>query len=91
MSLAEIQRARELVKLQIDNEKLKNVKGLSVSAADVETQGKTLASAVIGALYVIPDRISDELAGMNDPNEIHALLLRELDQAVMDLRAKYAN
>lgn len=90
MSLADIQRARELVKLQIDNEKLKSVRGETTSTAGVTDQGRKLASTVISALYTIPDRISDELAGMSDPNEIHAFLLREFDQAVEDLRRTYA-
>lgn len=89
MSLAQIQRARELVKLQIDNEKLKEVRGLSVSAADQEKHGRSLAAAVISGMYGIPDRISDELAGMSDPHAIHKLLLEQIDQAVSELRRAY--
>lgn len=89
MTLAEIQRARELVKLQIDNEKLKEVRGESVSAAEVEKAGRALAAAVIGGLYGIPDRISDELAGMSDPHAIHQLLLQEIDRSVSELRRAY--
>lgn len=91
MTLAQIQRARELVKLQIDNEKLKEVRGLSVSAADVEKQGRALAAAVISGLYAIPDRISDELAGMTDANAIQNLLLAEIDRSVEELRRTYAS
>lgn len=90
MSLADIQRARELVKLQIDNEKLKEVRGLSVSTADVEKQGRSLAAIVISGMYTIPDRISDELAGMTDANAIQNLLLQEIDRAVEQLRKAYA-
>jgi hypothetical protein len=90
MSLADIQRARELVKLQIDNEKLKEVRGETVPTAEVEKQGRTLASAIIGGLYNIPDRISDELAGMSEPHAIHALLLQEIDRVVSELRKAYA-
>lgn len=90
MTLAQIQRARELVKLQIDNEKLKEVRGLSVSAAEVEKQGTNLAAIVISGLYAIPDRISDELAGMSDPNAIQNLLLEEIDRAISELRKAYA-
>ena len=89
MTLAEIQRARELVKLQIDNEKLKEVRGETVSAAEVEKTGRSLAASVIGGLYGIPDRISDELAGMSEPHAIHALLLQEIDRAVSELRRAY--
>ncbi len=90
MTLAEIQRARELVKLQIDNEKLKQVRGESVPAADVEKNGRALAAMVISGMYSIPDRISDELAGMSDPHAIHKLLLEQIDNAVSELRKTYA-
>lgn len=90
MSLADIQRARELVKLQIDNEKLKEVRGESVPAAEQEKLGRTLAAAIISGLYTIPDRISDELAGMGEPNAIHELLLKEIDRSVEELRKAYA-
>lgn len=90
MSMTEIQRARELVKLQLDNVKLREAKGELVPAADQEKQGRSLAAGVISALYNIPDRISDELAGMSDPHEIHKLLLQEIDRSVQDLRKAYA-
>mgnify|MGYP006933437004 FL=1 len=90
MTLAEIQRARELVKLQIDNEKLKEAKHLSVPRSEVEKQGRTLAAVIISGLYSIPDRISDELAGMSDPHDIQNLLLQEIDRAVNELRKAYA-
>lgn len=90
MTLAEIQRARELVKLQLDNTKLKQAQGELVPAAEVEKQGRNLAGLVISALYNIPDRISDELAGMSDPHEIQKLLLQEFDRAVEELRKAYA-
>jgi hypothetical protein len=90
MTLADIQRARELVKLQIDNEKLKEVRGASVDAAEVEKNGRALAAIVISGMYTIPDRISDELAGMSDPNAIQNLLLQEIDRAVSEVRKTYA-
>lgn len=89
MSLADIQRARELVKLQIDNEKLKEVRGESVSAAEQEKQGRNLAAIVISGLYSIPDRISDELAGMSDPHAIAELLRQQIDASVSELRKAY--
>jgi len=89
MSLADIQRARELVKLQIDNEKLKVTRGESVPAAEQEKLGRQLAAAVVSGMYVIPDRISDELAGMSDPNAIHELLLKQIDEAVSELRKAF--
>lgn len=89
MSLADIQRARELVKLQIDNEKLKEVRGETAPVAQMRSDGAKLAATVISGLYNIPDRASDDLAGMSDPNEIHKYLLREIDVAVNELRKAY--
>lgn len=89
MSLAQIQRARELVKLQIDNEDLKKKRGETVSRSDVLNEGSKLAGAIIGALFNIPERISDDLAGMTDPHKISELLTRELTEAVASIREKY--
>ena len=90
MSMSEVQRAREIVKLQIDNLKLKEAQGELVSSAEVRKQGHALASGIISGLYNIPDRCADEIAGMSDPHAIHKLLLAEIDQAVEGIRAKYA-
>jgi hypothetical protein len=90
MSSTDIQRARELVKLQIDSLKLKEAQKELVPAAEQEQQGQALGGAVISALYNIAERVSDELAGMTDPHAIHVLLIREFDQAVEGLR-KLAN
>jgi hypothetical protein len=91
MTLAQIQRARELVKLQIDNEALKKAKGESVSRAEVYSEGAKLAGTIISALYNIPERISDDLAGMTDPHKIAELLTREINDAVASIRQKYGN
>lgn len=88
-SLADVQKARELTKLKLDQLKLKKEEGELVSAAEVEKNGYAIASMVIQGLYNIPDRIADELAGMSDPNEIHQLILSEIDSAVQQLREKY--
>ena len=85
-----MQRARELVKLQLDNLKLREAQGELVSAADVKKQGHTLATGIISALYNIPDRCADEIAGMSDPHAIHKLLLAEIDNAVEAIRKSYA-
>lgn len=90
MSMSEVQRAREIVKLQIDNFKLREAQGELVSAADVRKQGHALASGIISGLYNIPDRCADEIAGMSDPHAIHKLLLTEIDNAVEALRKAYA-
>ena len=90
MSMASVQRARELVKLQIDNLKLKEAQGELISAAEVRKQGHALASGIISGLYNIPDRCADEIAGMSDPHAIHKLLLSEIDNAVEAIRKAYA-
>lgn len=90
MTMAEVQRAREIVKLQIDNLKLREAQGELVSAAEVKKQGHALASGIISGLYNIPDRCADEIAGMSDPHAIHKLLLTEIDNAVEAIRKAYA-
>lgn len=90
MTMAEVQRAREIVKLQIDNLKLREAQGELVSAAEVKKTGHSLASGIISALYNIPDRCADEIAGMSDPHAIHKLLLTEIDNAVEAIRKAYA-
>lgn len=89
MSLSQIQRARELVKLQLDNETLKKARGESVPVSQVKQEGAKLAAAVIAGMYNIPERCADDIAGMSDPHEIHALLVREIDAAVSELRRQY--
>jgi hypothetical protein len=89
MTMAEVQRAREIVKLQIDNLKLREAQGELVSAAEVKKQGHALAAGIIGSLYNIPDRCADEIAGMSDLHAIHKLLLTEIDNAVEAIRKQY--
>jgi hypothetical protein len=90
MSMAEVQRARELVKLQLDNLKLREAQGELVQASEVKKQGHALATGIVSALYNIPDRCADEIAGMSDPHAIHKLLLTEIDNAVEAIRKAYA-
>jgi hypothetical protein len=56
----------------------------------VRKQGHALASGIISTLYNIPERCADEVAGMSDANAIHALLVKEIDQAVEKIRGEYA-
>lgn len=65
--------------------------GKLVDADEVRAEARKVASSVISTLYTIPDRISDELAGMNDAFKIQRLLINEFDKAVEQLRMKYAN
>lgn len=91
MSISAIQRARELVKLQIDNESLKKIKGDTVERAEVYASGAKLAGAIISGLYNIPERVSDDIAGMSDPHKINELLVREIDAVVAELRKQYGH
>lgn len=76
----------ELARLEFEKES-----GRLVDAEESRAEGTKLAAAVISALYTIPDRISDELAGMGDPYEIQRLLTKELDRCVEDLRKQYGS
>lgn len=86
MSLAQIQRARELVKLQIDNLKLQEAKGELVRVDVVRSEYARLGSVVKSSLSNIPDRIASQLAGMTAAHEIHSLLTREINQAIEALQ-----
>lgn len=90
-SMNQIQRAREIVKLQLDELKLKEASGELVSAAEVQKQGRSLATGIISSLYNIPERCSDEIAGMSDPHAIHKMLTSEIDVAVEAIRKMYVN
>lgn len=89
MTMAEVQRARELVKLQIDNLKLKEAQGELVNAAEVKRQGYALGQALIADLYNMPERLADDFAGMSDPNAIHRLWVEEIDNAIAKFRSQY--
>lgn len=60
--------------------------GNLVDAREQERQGAALGAIVIAGLYNIPERVSDDLAGMTDPHAIHKLLTAEIDLAVEKLR-----
>jgi len=87
---AQARAAREAIEARIAKIKLDQMTGKVVDAAEVKAQGHALAAAVIASLYNIPDRVSDQIAGMSSAHEIAKLLLTEIDQAVEDLRAQYA-
>lgn len=89
-SYNESRAAREYHQAELARLEVEEKTGKLIDAVEVEKSGRRLAAAVISGLYTIPDRISDELAGMNDANEIQALLIAEIDRTVGDLRAKYA-
>lgn len=63
-------------------EKLKTV----VSVESVKQQGSVLGSVLINALTNLPDRLSDELATLEDSREIHKLLTSEINMMIIDIR-----
>lgn len=89
MTITEIQRARELVKLQLDNLKLKEAQGELVSAKKQREEGAKLGATLIAGLYNMPERLADDFAGMSDPHEIQRIWVEEIDKLVQDMRSKY--
>ena len=85
ITMAEAQRNRELIKLQLDVLKLKEAEGELVRADDVKRDMGKLAAMVKSGLMNIPDRIAAELAGMNDPHEIHTLITSEIISTMGEL------
>jgi hypothetical protein len=88
MTINEIQRERELVKLELDELKLNEARGELVSAQKVKDDMAKLAAIVKSGLMNIPDRISAQIAGMNQPHEIHALIKEEINLALAELGRK---
>lgn len=72
-----------LAKLEVE-EKYRTV----VSVESVRQQGSELGSILLNALTNLPDRLSDELATIDDSREIHKLLTTELNLMIIDIRQK---
>lgn len=72
-----------LAKLEVE-EKYRTV----VSVESVRQQGSELGSILLNALTNLPDRLSDELATLDDSREIHKLLTTELNLMIIDIRQK---
>ncbi|MFQ0992928.1 hypothetical protein [Gilliamella apicola] len=62
--------------------------GTVVSVESVRQQGSELGSVVVNALTNLPDRLSDELATLDDSRKIHKLLTTELNLIIIDIRQK---
>lgn len=75
-----------LARLEVE-EKYKTV----VSVESVRQQGSELGSVLLNALTNLPDRLSDELATLDDSREIHKLLTTELNLMIIDIRQKLGN
>lgn len=72
-----------LAKLEVE-EKYRTV----VSVESVRQQGSELGSVLVNGLTNLPDRLSNELATLDDPRKIHELLTTELNLLIIDIRAK---
>lgn len=59
--------------------------GELVELADVHLAYTTLAAQLRSALERIPDKLAPRLTAETDEHTVHALLLAELDQAMMDM------
>ena len=75
-----------LAKLEVE-EKYRTV----VPVESVRQQGSELGSVLLNALTNLPDRLSDELATLDDSREIHKLLTTELNLMIIDIRQKLGN
>ncbi len=89
MSMAAVQRAREIVKLQTDNLVLKEKQGVLVNAKEQHRVGFTLGQTLISNLYNMPERLADEFAAMSDPAGIHTMWVAELDLSIAKIREAY--
>jgi len=59
--------------------------GLVVDADEVKKAGASIGIAVRSALENLPDQLAPELAPMDDPARIHAVLVEGLEQVLNDL------
>ncbi|WP_392559340.1 hypothetical protein [Orbus mooreae] len=60
--------------------------GLFVHVGKVEEQGSELGSILLNALTNLPDRLSSELSTIDDERTIHALLTKEINSMIIDIR-----
>jgi hypothetical protein len=90
-SFARSRAIREAYNAQLAKLDFEERSGRLVSVAQVRADGIKLAATIITGMYNIPERCADEIAGMTDANQIHALLVREIDAAVSELRRQYGS
>lgn len=77
-----IQRAKR-IKLELEAARMA---GAMVDVAKVRDQAAKIASIVMAAIGNLPARLSDELAGMTDPHEIHRRIESETDEMIEEVR-----
>lgn len=91
VSYANSRAQREYYEAELSRLEYETKLGKLVEADSINEVGRKLASEVIAGMYNIPERISDEIAGMTDANQIQALIIREIDVAVDSIRRAYAS
>ncbi len=84
-TFAEAQRHKELYKARAAQIDYETQIGKLVEMAVIEREAFTLARAVRDAILNIPDRLIPLLAAMEGREAMHALLLKELQQALEGL------
>lgn len=65
---------------------VKKMLGELVSTDHVKQQGSELGTILINSLTNLPDRLSSELSTLDDEREIHALLTKEINSMIIDIR-----
>jgi phage terminase Nu1 subunit (DNA packaging protein) len=83
-SLRKLQAQAELTELQRDKEQIARdrERGLSVYKADIDRDLRNVASVIIGALDILPDRLAPVVAPISDQHEVR-VLIEEAKQDVL--------
>ena len=77
--------AEQVYKAQILELELKAKRGEYRPAAEVRKGIQKIAEVLKKGLEAIPDSVSDQLAGMTDENEIHALLRNRMSEVLKEI------
>lgn len=79
--------AREVYRARNEKIDLDEREGRLVSVDAVRVEAFRVHRQVRDSILTIPDRCSHELAAMTEPNEVHAYLLRQLNDALRKMAA----
>lgn len=78
--------AQAEIKAYRANLDLRKRRGELVEVAEVRAKGAELGTILMGALTALPDRLAQQLATMDDPEGVHALLVGEIDAVLINVR-----
>lgn len=81
---------REVARAEKEQLELEKLKGSLVSIEEVRRDANQIGALLKKALFSIPDRISCELSGMTDQQEIFVLLRNELREAMETVAERMA-